>query len=124
MNKKLYVGNLPWSVDDHILRRFFEGYVEVVMATVIMDRETGRSRGFGFVEIKTDEQAEEAIRILNGKYIEGRQIMIREAKPEGTKPPNHAAYISLVSEFVQKSEIGEETFFNHEFKKFSLVREN
>jgi RNA recognition motif-containing protein len=78
--KKLFVGNLPWTVDDAQLRDMFEGLGEVHSASVVMDRETGRSRGFGFVEMD-DAEAQRAISELNGKTIQSRQIKVNEANP-------------------------------------------
>jgi RNA recognition motif-containing protein len=75
------VGSLPWSVDDEALRKTFEGHGKVVSAKVVHDRESGRSRGFGFVEMETPEEAKSAIKALNDSEIEGRNIVVNEAKP-------------------------------------------
>ncbi len=87
MAKKLYVGNLPYSVDQQELRTLFEQAGGVVEATVITDRETGRSKGFGFVEMNTDEEATKAITELNGHMIGNRQIQVSEARPREERPP-------------------------------------
>ena len=76
--KKLYVGNLPWSVSDAELHDMFSAIGTVHSATVIMDRETGRSRGFGFVEMD-DSAADEAVAELNSKEVNGRQLRVNEA---------------------------------------------
>lgn len=76
----LYVGNLAWSVTDDSLRAFFENYGEVTSARVITDRESGRSRGFGFVEMP-DEAARNAIAQAEGVELEGRPLRISEARP-------------------------------------------
>lgn len=81
MVKKLFVGSLPWAVDDAKLAEIFSQAGTVVTARVIKDRETGRSRGFGFVEMSTDEEADLAIKNLNGLDIEGRKIVVNEARP-------------------------------------------
>ena len=80
-NKKLFVGSLPWSVDDAKLAEIFAQAGTVVSAQVVKDRETGRSRGFGFVEMSTDEEAQAAVQNLNGTDIEGRKIVVNIARP-------------------------------------------
>jgi len=79
--KKLFVGSLPWAVDDAKLAEIFSQAGTVVSAKVIKDRETGRSRGFGFVEMSTDEEADNAVKNLNGSDMEGRKIVVNEARP-------------------------------------------
>lgn len=79
--KKIYVGNLPFSTNDAELRSMFEAHGTVASATVVMDRETGRSRGFGFVEMSDDAQAQAAIEAMNGKSINGRDLTVNEARP-------------------------------------------
>jgi cold-inducible RNA-binding protein len=81
MGKKLYVGNLSYDTTGDSLRTLFAAAGEVTSATVISDRETQRSKGFGFVEMATDEAAAEAISKLNGKEIGGRNITVAEARP-------------------------------------------
>ncbi|MCL4367152.1 RNA-binding protein [Patescibacteria group bacterium] len=80
--KKLYIGNLPWSVNDAKLRELFGKYGSIATAVVILDRQTGRSRGFGFVEIEDDSQAQQAISEMNGADIEGRKLVVNEARPK------------------------------------------
>src|SRR6202043_3291584 len=81
MGKKLYVGNLTYGVTDSTLEQLFAPHGTVESAQVIMDRDTGRSKGFGFVEMKTDQEAQAAIAALNGKEVDGRSLTVNEAKP-------------------------------------------
>jgi RNA recognition motif-containing protein len=82
MAKNLFVGNLPYSVNDESLRAHFEKIGEVSSAQVVMDKfNKERSRGFGFVEMPNDEEAQKAIDELNGKELEGREITVGEARP-------------------------------------------
>ena len=81
MGKKLYVGNLGYQVSDNDLVKMFEAHGTVESAQIIMDRDTGRSKGFGFVEMKTDQEAQAAIAALNGKDADGRALTVNEAKP-------------------------------------------
>ncbi len=83
---KLYVGNLPYSVNDSELRTMFEAHGAVDSASIVMDRETGRARGFGFVEMSSAEQANAAIAALNGTQMGGRALIVNEAKPREDKP--------------------------------------
>lgn len=82
MSTKLFVGSLPWAVNDDTLREAFEPHGTVVSAKVITDRQTGRSRGFGFVEMSNDTEASAAITALNGSDLNGRSIIVSEAKPK------------------------------------------
>jgi RNA recognition motif-containing protein len=81
MGKKLYVGNLTYGVTDSTLQQMFEAHGTVQSAQVIMDRDTGRSKGFGFVEMGSDAEAQAAIAALNGKEVDGRSLTVNEAKP-------------------------------------------
>ena len=81
MGKKLYVGNLSFGVTDSTLEQMFAAHGTVMSAQVIMDRDTGRSKGFGFVEMKSDQEALEAIQALSGKEVEGRALTVNEARP-------------------------------------------
>jgi RNA recognition motif-containing protein len=81
MGKKLYVGNLAFSITDGDLEQLFVAHGAVQSARVILDRDTGRSKGFGFVEMGTDEEAQAAISALNGKEVEGRALTVNEARP-------------------------------------------
>ncbi|MCB9743808.1 MAG: RNA-binding protein [Alphaproteobacteria bacterium] len=83
MNNKLFVGGLAWAVDDDKLREAFEAYGTVTDAKVITDRETGRSRGFGFVTFETDESAADAVAQMDGQPIEGRNVRVNVAQPKG-----------------------------------------
>ncbi len=81
MAKKLFIGGLSWDTTDNTLGDFFSGAGSVVSAKVITDRNTGRSRGFGFVEMSTDEEADAAKEKLNGQTLDGRAIVVNEARP-------------------------------------------
>jgi RNA recognition motif-containing protein len=81
MGKKLYVGNLPFSITEDGLADAFKKFGTVESAKLITDRDTGRSKGFGFVEMSTDAEAQEAIEKLDGQDLEGRQVRVNEAKP-------------------------------------------
>ncbi|ROO28514.1 RNA-binding protein [Salinisphaera orenii MK-B5] len=82
----IYVGNLAWATDDDELRSAFEAFGEVSSAKVIMDRETGRSRGFGFVEMPDDNAAKQAIEGMNDKDLGGRTLRVNEARPRDDRP--------------------------------------
>ncbi len=81
MGKRLYVGNLDYGVTDSDLEKMFAAYGTVESAQVVMDRDTGRSKGFGFVEMKSDQEAQEAIAGLNGQLSGGRNLTVNEARP-------------------------------------------
>jgi cold-inducible RNA-binding protein len=82
MGKKLYVGNLSYEVTDSALSAMFAAHGSVQSAQVIMDRDTGRSKGFGFVEMQNDQEAQAAIAALNGQESGGRSLKVNEAKPK------------------------------------------
>jgi RNA recognition motif-containing protein len=82
LGTKLYVGNLAYSVDKSSLEELFGDFGTVTSAQVIMDRETGRSKGFGFVEMGSDQEAQAAISALNGKNVDGRNLTVNEARPQ------------------------------------------
>lgn len=82
MGKKLYVGNLSYGVDDGALEQLFAAHGTVQSAQVVMDRDTGRSKGFGFVEMSSDAEAQAAIQALNGQQVEGRALTVNEARPK------------------------------------------
>lgn len=88
MATKLFVGSLSWNVKDDELNQFFSEVGEVLSAKVITDRESGRSKGFGFVEMASDEDAKAAIEKLNGKELDGRPVTVNEARPREEKPRN------------------------------------
>jgi cold-inducible RNA-binding protein len=81
MGRKLYVGNLTYGVGDSDLEQMFAAHGTVQSAQVIMDRDTGRSKGFGFVEMDSDQEAQAAIAALNGKEMDGRTLTVNEARP-------------------------------------------
>ena len=82
MSSKIYVGNLPYSIDDQSLRHNFSAYGGVASAKVMMDRDSGRSKGFGFVEMNTAEEAQAAIDGLNGMSVGGRAIVVNLSRPK------------------------------------------
>ncbi len=81
MAKRLYVGNLSYGTNQQALQDLFSQAGSVTSATIITDKMTGRSKGFGFVEMSTDEEAEKAIGMFNGKEVDGRKLTVNEAKP-------------------------------------------
>ena len=85
MAKKLFVGGLSWDTNDDQLKEFFSEIGEVVSANVITDKYSGRSKGFGFVEMATEKEAKEAMEKLNGKEMDGRTIVVDEAKPQAPR---------------------------------------
>ena len=86
MGKKLYVGNLSYSVDSSELEKMFSAHGTVASAQIISDRETGRSKGFGFVEMNSDAEAQAAIAALNGQEYQGRTLTVNEARPREERP--------------------------------------
>lgn len=86
MASKLFIGSLAWATNDDSLKDFFASAGTVVSASVIMDRETNRSKGFGFVEMSSDEEAKKAVEELNGKDLDGRAIVVSEARPREERP--------------------------------------
>ena len=86
MGKKLYCGNLSYDTTSADLKQLFAGQGSVISADVIMDRDAGRSKGFGFVEMSTDAEAQAAIAALNGKDQNGRALTVNEAKPREERP--------------------------------------
>jgi cold-inducible RNA-binding protein len=88
MGKKLYVGNLPFSVTETALIDSFSAYGTVESAHLITDRDTGRAKGFGFIEMSSDEEARVAIEGMNGKELEGRALTVNEARPKASGGPN------------------------------------
>ncbi|MBI4058468.1 RNA-binding protein [Candidatus Gottesmanbacteria bacterium] len=88
MAKKLFVGSLPYTVTDDTLGQLFAQHGQVVSVVVIKDRYTGRSRGFGFVEMSNDEEAQKAMDALNGYSLEGRALVVKEAMPRTNDRPD------------------------------------
>lgn len=87
MATKLFVGSLAYSVTDQELEEFFKTVGTVTSARVLLDRETNRSRGFGFVEMSSEEEAQKAVKELNGKELNGRAIIVNEARPQEERRP-------------------------------------
>lgn len=92
MGNKLYVGNLPYSVRDNDLQQHFAQYGNVSSAKVMMERDTGRSKGFGFVEMGSDVEAQAAIAGLHGQDMGGRALVVNEARPMEPRPPRTGGF--------------------------------
>jgi len=92
MATKLYVGGLPYSTQDSALKEYFSQAGNVVSAVIIMDKMSGRSKGFGFVEMSTPEEAQKAIEMFNDKEFEGRRLTVNEARPMEARPPRTGGY--------------------------------
>jgi RNA recognition motif. (a.k.a. RRM, RBD, or RNP domain) len=92
MGNKLYVGNLPYSVRDGDLEQAFGEFGAVTSAKVMMERDTGRSKGFGFVEMGSDEEAQAAINGMNGQPLGGRNVVVNEARPMEARPPRTGGF--------------------------------
>jgi cold-inducible RNA-binding protein len=92
MGNKLYVGNLPYSYRDEDLQQAFSSYGTVASAKVMMERDTGRSKGFGFVEMGSDAEAQAAIGGMNGQSIGGRGLVVNEARPMEARPPRSGGF--------------------------------
>lgn len=90
MTNKLFVGGLSWDTTDDSLKNFFSQIGNVVSARVITDKYSGRSKGFGFVEMSSEQDAEKAIQQLNGQNLDGRTIAINEAKPRAPREDNYS----------------------------------
>jgi cold-inducible RNA-binding protein len=92
MGKKIYIGNLAYSYNDESLQNLFTEFGTVESAKVIVDRDSGRSKGFGFVEMSTEDEAKNAIDTLNGKEVEGRALRVNESKPKEKSNFNRNRY--------------------------------
>ncbi|MDB5845450.1 MAG: hypothetical protein JWP79_2760 [Polaromonas sp.] len=92
MGNKLYVGNLPYSVRDEDLQQSFGQFGAVISAKVMMERDTGRSKGFGFVEMASDAEAQAAINGMNGQPLGGRSVVVNEARPMEARPPRTGGF--------------------------------
>lgn len=92
MGNKLYVGNLPYTVRDDDLQQAFSAYGAVNSAKVMMERDTGRSKGFGFVEMGSDAEAQSAIEGMNGQSLGGRSLVVNEARPMEPRPPRTGGF--------------------------------
>ena len=87
---EIYVGNLPWSVSDQELADAFGAYGNVEKASIIADRHSGRSKGFGFVTMNDDDEANKAIEAMNGSDMGGRNLKVNEARPREDRPPRQS----------------------------------
>ncbi len=92
MGNKLYVGNLPYSFRDEDLQQAFAAHGSVSSAKVMMERDTGRSKGFGFVEMGSDAEAQAAINAMNGQQFGGRGLVVNEARPMEPRPPRSGGF--------------------------------
>jgi cold-inducible RNA-binding protein len=92
MGNKLYVGNLPYTVRDEDLQQSFSEYGSVTSAKVMMERDTGRSKGFGFVEMGSDAEAQAAVEGMNGQSLGGRSLVVNEARPMEARPPRTGGF--------------------------------
>ena len=92
MGNKLYVGNLPYTVRDEDLQQSFGAFGSITSAKVMMERDTGRSKGFGFVEMGNDAEAQAAIAGMNGQSLGGRSITVNEARPMEARPPRTGGF--------------------------------
>ncbi|MGA1576054.1 MAG: RNA recognition motif domain-containing protein, partial [Burkholderiaceae bacterium] len=92
MGNKLYVGNLPYSVRDDDLHQAFSAFGAVSSAKVMMERDTGRSKGFGFVEMGSDSEAQAAIEGMHGQSLAGRALVVNEARPMAPRPPRSGGF--------------------------------
>ena len=87
MATKLYVGGLPYSTQEDALKELFAQAGSVTSSVIIMDKKSGRSKGFGFVEMSSDEEAQKAVSMFNGQEFEGRKLTVNEARPMEARPP-------------------------------------
>ncbi len=92
MGNKLYVGNLPYSYRDSDMEQAFSQYGTVASAKVMMERDTGRSKGFGFVEMSSEAEAKAAIEGMNGQQVGGRGLVVNEARPMESRPPRSGGF--------------------------------
>lgn len=92
MAKRLFVGSLPWSTTDVEMKELFGQAGTVAEATIVIDRQTGRSKGFGFVEMSSDEEATKAVEMFNGKEFGGRSLVVNEARPMEPRAPRSGGF--------------------------------
>jgi RNA recognition motif-containing protein len=132
MNKRLFVGNLAWTITKDQLNSIFGEAGKVISANIILDRETGRSRGFGFVEMETEDEAYKALQTLNNKEIEGRKIIVNEALPEkrNSTPQNNGfsgremTTDEAIADFMLDAKPGEQFGVKIENRHFTIVRDD
>lgn len=129
MSKKLYVGNLSWNVTEDDLKQLFATMGEVASVSIILDRDTGRSRGFGFVEMADDKGTKKAAERLNRKEFKGRRLVVNEAKPEGSSlAPREVTQegneiTAFLEKFIDEEKVGERVGFSVGDKHFFLTRD-
>ena len=120
--KRLYIGNIKWTVTDDQLKTIFSEVGTVVSANIILDRETGRSRGFGFVEMSSEEETKKAIETLNGKNIDGRALTVNEARPEMPGTDRLAIDLSVqIGAFCKGAVLGNDYGFKIGEKHFTIL---
>jgi len=122
LSNKLYVGNLSWNINDQELGEFFSKAGEVLSAAVIVQRDTGRSRGFGFVEMSTPEEVKKAIKMFNGADFNKRNIIVNEAKEE--RNGANQDFTRTIGDFIQSdSKVGDTIGFSSDDKHFTITRD-
>ncbi len=132
MNKRLFVGNIKWSVDKEHLASVFSQFGTVISAEIILDRETGRSRGLGFIEMSTEEEARIALESANGLDVDGRTINVNEANPERSNgsvsfdpQATHGMSVSqAIADFIFKAKTGEKFGLTKGEKHFTIIRDD
>ena len=103
MSYKLFIGSLSWGVDDVALEEAFKPFGKIVNATVVKDRDSGRSKGFGFVEFEDQAEGKAAIDAMNGKELDGRAIAVSEARPKEDRPRHNSDKRQNTGPFRQKN---------------------
>lgn len=103
MASKLYVGGINYAVDDDSLKEMFEEFGQVVSAQVILDRDSGQSKGFGFVEMNTDEEAQAAAAALDGKVTDNRTLVVNAARPKEKRPSGTTEYSNTLRNNYRRS---------------------
>lgn len=122
MARKLYVGNLDWGVNEEELAEIFRPIGNVITSMIILDRDTGKSRGFGFVEMEDDEMTGRAMEELDGSTHKNRKLVVKEAKPESRDGSPVSRILAIVKEFINKGEVGQEKEVNSRGKSFTIRR--
>lgn len=123
MTKKLYVGNLKWSITDGRLQELFGTVGTVLSAKVIAEPDTQRSRGFGFVEMSSDDETKKAIEVMNGRVVDGRTMIVNEARPEGLNGTDRLALdLSVqIGAFCKDSKVGDNYGFKIGLRHFIIT---